>query len=638
MINFNKLDEKLRSGNLKQTLLEIDNYLIKYKKNPLLSIKLEFYKGKTLKFLEKFEEGLEIFNKIFQKSVKLNNLNLLIESSLNIAEIYSRKGNLKEAFEIIENIENRLKNPETLKPNEIIRKKIELYNIKSSILWRSGDLNNAIECINESLKMGKIFGDNQLLGHTNYLYGTFLSESGDLIKGLEILQNSLAQLDEFKDIIAISKVLNNIGWTYKLQGKLDLALEYMKHSIDIGKKYKTQRSIRIQLGNLGVMNWQKGNLNEGIHYLNQSLEMDRKIGNNLEIADTLFYIFTISLDQKNPLECQKYLEELKKIDELEGNNKRIHAIYQTANALMFKIKPRVKKIYEAQEILKRIINSDVIKFELTVIAMINLCDLYIYELKSNEDEDILNDINEILQKLLLIAKTHNSYHLLAEIYLIQAKFALIQLDIQKARTLLTKAQNLADSKGLNRLAITISEVHDQLLEKYHVWTTLNKSKLHFSEKLDLAMIDPQMERLLRQGESEEIQIKNETPIAINILKENGSVLFSKAFVSGWVVDEQLIGSLISAFRLFSGQLFSESFDRAKFGEYFILIKSISPLLICYIYKGQTYSATQKVNDFSNKIYKKEIWEQMQGYAQRNEIFSHQNLPGFNEILTEVFLS
>ena len=638
MIDFVKLDEKLRSGDLKQTLLEIDSALLKYKENPLLTLKLEFYKGKTLKFLERFEEGLEIFNNVNQKSIKLNDLNVFIESSLSLAEIYSRKGNMKKAFETIEIIENKLKHMETLKPEEIIQKKVDLYNIRSSALWKSGDLKKALKCIIESLKMGDKIGDKHQLGHIYYLYGTILSESGDLIKGLEILQKSLELSNENKDIIKISKILNNIAWTYKLQGKLDLALDYTKRSIDLAKKSKNQRSIRIQLGNLGVMNWQKGNLNEAIHYLNQSLELDKEIGNYLEIMDTLFYLFTISLDQKNLSECQKYLEELKKIDEVEGNNKRIHAIYKIADALMFKIKPRIKKIYEAQEILKRIINSDVIKFELTVIAMINLCDLYIYELKSNNDEDILNDINEILQKLLLISKNHNSYHLLAEIYLIQAKFALIQLDIQKARTLLTKAQNLADSKGLNRLAMTISEEHDQFLEKYNLWTTLDKSELPFSEKFNLAMIDPQMERLLRQGESEDIRIKNETPIAINILKENGSVLFSKAFESGWVVDEQLIGSLISAFRLFSGQLFSESFDRAKFGEYFILIKSISPLLICYIYKGQTYSATQKVNEFSNKLKKKEIWDQMQAYAERNEIFSHQNLPGFNEIIVEVFLS
>ncbi len=638
MFDFIQLDEKLRSGDLKQTLLEIDSALLKNKENPLLTLKLEFYKGKTLKLLENFEEGLEIFNIVSQKSVKLDDLNLFIDCSLNIAEIQSRKGNMKKAFKTIEIIENKLKHIETLKPLEITRKKVEINNIMSSALWKSGDLKKALEYMTESLKMGDKIGDKSLIGHIYYLYGTILSESGDLIKGLDILQKSLELFNEIKDIIKISKILNNIAWTYKLQGKLDLALDYTKRSINLTKKYKNQRSIRIQLGNLGVMNWQKGNLNEAIHYLNQSLELDKKIGNYLEIMDTLFYLFTISLDQKNLSECQKYLEELKKVDELEGNNKRIHAIYETANALMFKIKPRVKKIYEAQEILKRIINSDVIKFELTVIAMINLCDLYIYELRSNNDEDILNDINEILQKLLLIAENHNSFHLLAEIYLIQAKFALIQLDIQKARTLLTKAQKLADLKGLNRLAMTISEEHDQLLEKYHVWTTLDKSELPFSDKLNLAMINPQMERLLRQGQSENIQIKNETPIAINILKENGSVLFSKAFISGWVVDEQLIGSLISAFQLFSGQLFSESFDRAKFGEYFILIKSISPLLICYIYKGQTYSATQKLNDFSNKINKKDIWEQMQAYSERNEIFSHENISGFNEVLTEVFLS
>ncbi|MHA1719535.1 MAG: hypothetical protein ACTSWX_05005 [Promethearchaeota archaeon] len=637
MIDFNKLDEKLKSGDLKQTLLEIDKFLIKYKEDSLLSTKLEFYKGKNLKFLEKFDEGLEIFNKINQESLKTNNLNVFIESSLNIAEIYSRKGNLTKSFEFIEMIENKLKSAENLDVKEILRYKIELYNIKSYYHWRNGELAKALENIKESLKIGEKFGDKHLLGQIYYLHGTIVSESGDLIKGLEILDNSLEILKKFKDKYLISKILNNIGWTYKLQGKLDLAIKNIKLSIDLTKECKMKRGIRIELGNLGVLNWQKGKLNRALHYLNQSLEMDKKIGNKMEIADTLFYIFTISLDKKNLSESQKYLDELKDLDISSGENKRIHALYEVAKALLFKIKPRVKEIYEAEEILKRIIDSDVIKFELTVIAMINLCYLYILELKQNNDENILSSIKETLQKLLIIAENHHSYQLWIEVYLIQAKFALIQPDFQKARELLTKAQNLADSKGLNRLAKAISEEHDQMLKKTQIWTTLVNSKLPISEKLNIAKINPQMERLLRQGDIEDVQIKNEIPIALSIIKEDGPVLFSKVFDPGWVADEHLIGALISAFSLFSKQLFSENFDRAKFGEYFIIVRSISPILISYIYKGSSYSALRKLKDLSKILNKKEVWVEINKYIKKNEIFSHQMIPYFNENIKKIFL-
>ena len=48
--------------------------------------------------------------------------------------------------------------------------------------------------------------------------------------------------------------------------------------------------------------------------------------------------------------------------------KRLEAIYNVAHALLLKSKPRAKNIYEAQEILKRLIDSEVAKFEINVIS------------------------------------------------------------------------------------------------------------------------------------------------------------------------------------------------------------------------------------------------------------------------------
>jgi tetratricopeptide (TPR) repeat protein len=639
MLDFDDLDDRIRKSNLKQILLEIDNEILKHQENTEVYFKLQYYKAKALKFLDNYEEGLNLLKKISQKCLELKSSILHIDCSILMAEIYSYKGELKTSLKMLVKIEDDLKDCEKCTPLEKKLKQIEICNIKSSTFWRNGDLEKSIEIISQALNYRKEVGDNREIGRSLFLAGTYQSEMGDLVKGIKTMNQSLKILQKNKDLVNCSYVLNNIGWTYKIQGKLDLALKFITESVEIKRKIASKQSVRIQLANIGVINWQKGNQSEAISYLNESLEFERKIGNKLEIADCLFYLFTIKLNQKALFHAQKFLEELKQLNESEGDNKRLDAIYRVAYALLLKSKPRAKNIYEAQEILKRLIESDVAKFEITVIAMVNLCDLYLYELTNSDDEDILNEITITLQKLLLIAKKHNSYHLWAEIYLIQAKFALVQLDLKNARILLTKAQKLSDSKGLTQLAMNISRTHDELLEKYNLWRSLKQSKLSISERIRIAEINNQMERLLRQGESNDVKLKYEIPIGLNILNENGIVIYSKSFASEWIVDENLFGAFISAFHSFSGEIFSENFDRAKFGEYYILMRAASPLLFCYIFKGQSYHAIKKMDNFIEKIKKNtEIWDTLIQYLKFNEVFSNSPFPAFNEVLTQVFSS
>ncbi len=633
MIDFKDLDDRIRKCNLKQILMEIDNEILNHQEDTEYNYKLQYFKAKALKFLDNYEEGLDILKNMSQKCLEFKNTVLYIDCSILMADIYSYKGELNSSLEILEKIEEELEDCEKCTTIEKKLKQIEIYNIKSSIFWRNGNLEKSIEIISQALEFRNEVGENKEIGRSFFLAGTFQSEKGNLDKGIKIMNQSLKILIKNEDLINASHVLNNIGWTYKIQGKLDLALKYLVESVEIKKKIATKQSIRIQLANIGVINWQKGNLNEAISYLNESLKYERIIGNKSEIADCLFYLFTISLDQKDLSQSQKYLEELKQLYESEEDNKRLDAIYRVAYALFLKSKPRSKNIYEAQEILKQLIDSEVAKFEITVIAMLNLCDLYLYELNNSDDEEILDEINKILQKLLLIAKKHNSYHLWAEIYLIQAKFALVQLDLKNARILLTKSQNLADSKGLTQLAMNISIIHDNILSMTH------DEKLSISRRIKLAEIDTHMERLLRQGESNDIQLKNEIPMGLNILNENGIVLFSKSFAPEWIVDDNLIGALISAFHSFSGEIFSESFDRAKFGKYYILMRAESPFLLCYIFKGQSYHAIKKLDMFLQKIKENsEIWDTLLQYLKLSEVFSYSSFRAFNEVLTEVFLS
>ncbi|MFX0122433.1 MAG: hypothetical protein ACFFAE_02265 [Candidatus Hodarchaeota archaeon] len=71
-----------------------------------------------------------------------------------------------------------------------------------------------------------------------------------------------------------------------------------------------------------------------------------------------------------------------------------------------------------------------------------------------------------------MAEEQHSYLWLAEIYLVQAKISLLELDISKAQDLINQAKIIAKMKGLNQLEKTISLEHDLILTQLSKWTKI----------------------------------------------------------------------------------------------------------------------------------------------------------------------
>lgn len=56
---------------------------------------------------------------------------------------------------------------------------------------------------------------------------------------------------------------------------------------------------------------------------------------------------------------------------------------------------------------------------------------------------------------------------------------------------------------------------------------------------------------------------------------------------------------LTAINQFGDEIFSEGLDRAKYGEYTVLMKSVDPFLVCYLFKGQLFLAKQKLAYFAD---------------------------------------
>jgi hypothetical protein len=290
---------------------------------------------------------------------------------------------------------------------------------------------------------------------------------------------------------------------------------------------------------------------------------------------------------------------------------------------------------EAEHILKNLIET-MKDSPMTSLPLIYLCDIYFQEFQFTNQMEILDDIFPLIDHLQRIAISQNSYSILANVKLFQAKLALVQINMVKARRLLAEAQKIAEEHGLQLLATAISREHDKLLEELNLWESFKKTQASMAERLKLASFDGVLERLQGRGVIEASELENEEPILLLIMDNSGVTYFNHQFVGEWDVDG-IFSAFMSAFNTFSSELFSKSIDRIRIGENTILINPVEPFLVCYVIKGQSYPALKKLTRFTEAIRENpEIWQALNKSVKTSEMLELDKPPALKTVIDEIF--
>ncbi|WP_457558927.1 tetratricopeptide repeat protein [Candidatus Harpocratesius sp.] len=631
-----EMDELLNKGQFpkaQELMKEIEIVPILSMKNKLRII---LSKIKLLRFTEDFEEGIRIANEAYSSSIELGEFYLSLKIGIELANILDRMGDFQSSMDLLEDLE--ILNQSHFQSNQCIFQQFlsDILLVRTTILWHIGDLKQALYSILKSIEIRKKFSSDLEIANAIALGGMIYCEMGDIINGINFLKESLVLQQELHNIHYLGILYNNLGWVFRLQGDLIKAKHYLEESIKIRKDLGADINFRIEFANLGVILHQMGKFQEAERNLQQALLLGKKVGNPVEIAIFLYYIIHLMLDQNRISDVKKFIDELQILSEKTGNEK-IHQRFLLCYALYLKKNPRIKNVYRAQNIFREIAHDAIVKHELTVEALINLCDLLIFELKISNDPEILDEINSSISNLLSIAKEIRSYYLWAEINFLKAKLALMNFDIVKARKMFSQAQMLAQEQGLSQLAIKISNEHDYLLEQEQIWEQFKSHPPKYDQRLELARLHENLERIKRQGIIENSPVLPEEPIMIVIMNENGPTLFSHSFGRELKFNEQLFGGILAAFESFSTEIFNGMLERAKFGEYKILLKTISPFLICYIYKGQSYFAQQNFIQLLELIQKsKHIWNLLIEAIENGNLVSTHRIPQLVEEIEKIF--
>ncbi|MFW9829550.1 MAG: tetratricopeptide repeat protein [Candidatus Thorarchaeota archaeon] len=560
------------------------------------------------------------------------------ENSLQIADVYIVKSmaffsvhKYEEALTLLSQCEKILEtlNLEMLKePN---KRKADISCIRANIYFMKRDFDNALEFAEHSLMLNKkldlkvgIIESLEILRNIYYYQGKF-EES------LEYSNKCLSLAEEINYKSQVLSCYMHFGIIYAFKGEMSIAIEYYNKALTIAEEIDYKFGIAAALNNLGDLYRKQGKFNLAKETLEKSVKIFKQIGiSGVTSIDSLFHL---ALEEGDLELAQKYLEQLWQIKD---RSKFSYTAYRLDNAVFLKNSPRTINRGKAEEMLKEIVEAEIVDYEITIIALLHLTDLLLYELQNTGELELIDEIKPNLMKLLDLSEKNHSFPLLAEVYIFRARLALVTLELQEAQKLLTKAQNIAEKYHINNLAIRISTEHDDLLKKINKWEGIDESNTSLRERMQLAGIRQQMEQLIHKRAVNPLEVLYEEPIVLLIMGKNGLSYFSYPFRTDW--DKNwLFTSFMSSLTTLSNEIFSESIDRIQIGENTILINPIESFLVCYVIRGQSYLGKQKLHFFTKAIKEDtEIWESLNTAIQTGEELDIIYFPSLLAIINEIF--
>jgi tetratricopeptide (TPR) repeat protein len=472
------------------------------------------------------------------------------------------------------------------------------------IYRQKGELDQALPYFQQSLTLSKQLGNKHNMAITLGNIGLLYMVKGDLTQALEYCRESLTYFEETGVESSIAAVLNNIGVLYMWKGELDLALESYEQSLAIVEELGNQDRVAGTLGNIGEIHYQSGNLAQALAHFEQALAMkiSKGSGNTLVIGGILLQLVSVTVTMNSQEQAEQYLQQLQQINARE-ENKVINQQYRAASALVLKTSPQARKRVKAEELLKQITEEEVVDHELTVLALLNLCDLLLGELRMSDDPEMLVELDALVNRLLEIAEESDSHWLFAEAYVLKSNLALLNLDTRSARRFLTQAQVIAEEKGLQRLAMKISNDHDALLRQEGHWESETTRDISLKDRLELTHLEGLVDDMVHKRAVDVTEPAAEEPVMVQIMSKGGLSLYSKTFIPEAQINEQLLGGFLTAISSFGSEVFGgEKIDRIMYQDHTLAMKPHAGMMFSYIFRGPSYAALQKLDRFIETVY------------------------------------
>jgi tetratricopeptide (TPR) repeat protein len=506
---------------------------------------LQWHKGNICRSLGNFDSSLQYLQRGLSFHEEKSNNNALAEVLIDISRTYHTKGlherrleHLEKSLKIYHEIDNeeglaeiyielsfcKYDMGELAEAHECFQKSCEkaeklkltprlgsLFNwIGEFSYLKSGQSDLALKAFQRSFAIFKQFDHRRGMAWTALRQGNIHSyHKGQFNKGLECYKQSQELYEAVEDSYGIAAIHWLRGGCYYQRGDVDLALASFKRSLTIFEEFKLDLSLSYVFLGLGWVYQAKGDLDRAKGYFRRSLqiaeELKEIIENEWTVSQALQGLVMLSIDSDSLEDAQDYFRKLEQYWESKQHSQLVSQVYHLAKAMLVKSSPRMRDKVEAQEILQQLVDEEELfdgSFAIKTKAMLNLCELLLFEIKASKDEtpgmrDLLQEAKTLIENLSSLAQKQPSFPLLIDAFVLQAKLALIEGDFNSATELLERAAITAEEKELQLLGEKVATEKKRLEDQYDSWQRLIQSNAPFHARLEQARLEEYLERALK---------------------------------------------------------------------------------------------------------------------------------------------
>jgi tetratricopeptide (TPR) repeat protein len=249
----------------KEALQELENIEKSEILSPYEQISCYVLKSSLLFELGNYRKALNFIDQLIQE-IQEPKYNLhLIDIFTIKSQILWRQGKSKDSLNLIVNSEALLKSIHHEIPMELNKRAARLADIKGWIYIYEGDINKATENMELSFKLREEVEDKREIALSYYLKGNiYFYYRIDWEYSKKCIQKAfdLAKEKDFKSLMSLC--LTRLGDFYFIKSDLERTFEFYNRALDLSKDIEYKKGIAFSLGGLAYLYGQQGNLNRAL--------------------------------------------------------------------------------------------------------------------------------------------------------------------------------------------------------------------------------------------------------------------------------------------------------------------------------------------------------------------------------------
>lgn len=375
---------------------------------------------------------------------------------------------------------------------------IWVANLEDSLAWNyfnTGEMEKALFYFEKNLEYYKEINAELSIGGGLSSCGFVYKEMGRLEKAIDYLTQAHEILERTGGEYA-GDILVPIADIYMQQGRLDEALKIKENMLKIEEKIGSFRGAAFRYSEISTIYWQKGLQEKALELAQKSLQLLEETENKIWISyiiQQLIY-YTTDLDQRDL--AKQYLKQFKLIN-TETKNKPLNQRYRFSEAFYLKESDDSRDRMRAEVLFESLLEEE-IPYKLQNDILLNLCELLLKELKTSEKEENLLKVEKYVFQMHDLAKKNKAYPLLVESLIIQSQLALLDLDIDRSKKLLSQSLKIAEEREIGRLEIKILQEKEKIAKQAIELKALEETHVTISKKIKIVKLDETFSDIKRE--------------------------------------------------------------------------------------------------------------------------------------------